>query len=279
MVKQSFAFIIAVAGFSLAASASASASSLMVAASATADNGASVAQVAAARPVVDKIFPEGTYRKMMGESMSGMMDAMLGSAMAMPVADIARMSGLPMDQVSQMDKASLEEAMAIVDPYFRQRTRSGMDAMMGAMAELMNGYEPRVRDALTRAYARKFSITQLGELKAFFNTPTGSAYAAESMMIFMDKEIISEMQALMPDMMKQMPDMVAKAERATAALPAARKISDLSKQDRTRLAKILGVKEKDLQDRASGHDDSGHDDEGADDAVGVVDAAAGEGTE
>lgn len=244
------------------------------AAAEAADAALGPAQIEAARPVIAKLFPEGTYRRMMGENMSGMIDSMLGSALALPVADIARMSGQSADTIAQMDEGTLQEAMAIIDPHFRQRTKSGMDAMMGVMADMMDGYEPRVRDALTRAYARRFSLAQLEELNSFFSTPTGSAYAAESMMIFMDKEIIAEMQALMPDMMKQMPDLVEKAEKATASIPPARKASALSKAERARLAALLGVDEKQLKDRPIGHDHGAHDD-----AAGVSDTAAEEGTE
>jgi len=208
------------------------------------------ARLSAARPVVLKLFPVGTYKRMMGETMSKMMDAMLGSAMTLPIAQIAAISGVPSQQVVEIGETKLGEITAIVDPHFRQRSKAGMDSMMGGMAQMMDGYEPKVRDALTRAFARRFSTTELGEISTFFATSTGNRFAGEYMMMFMDPEIMREMQALMPDMMKNMPKMVEEAKAATKDIPAPRKIADLSPAERARLATLLGVKEKDLNDPA-----------------------------
>jgi len=207
------------------------------------------ARIDAARPVVEKLFPVGTYRRMMGESLSRVMDGMMDGFMKMPVADLARIGGVPAERLAGMDAASLEEVSSIVDPNYRERTKRGMDAMMAGMTDLMDGFEPRVREALIRAYARKFSPGELAELGAFFATPAGGKYAAHSMSIFMDPEILGEMQALMPEMMKQMPELAQRAQQATASLPPPRKLSDLSKAERKRLAAILGVSEDDLKDR------------------------------
>ena len=207
------------------------------------------AQIDAARPVVDKLFPVGTYRRMMGENMSRIMDGMMDGLLKMPLADLARIGGVPAEKLSGMDPASLEEVSAILDPNYRERTKRGMDAMMGGMTDLMDGFEPRVREALVRAYARKFTPAELAELGAFFGTPTGGKYAANAMSIFMDPEIMGEMQALMPEMMRQMPELARRAEKATASLPPPRRLSDLSKAERKRLAAILGVQEGELKDR------------------------------
>lgn len=205
------------------------------------------ARLAAATPVVAKLFPVGTYKRMMGETMSKMMDGMMGSMLRMPVAQIAKMSGLSTEKVLALPEASVEEVTTIVDPHFRKRTKLGMDAMFGSMADLMDSFEPNVRAALTRAYARKFEIAQLGEINAFFDTPTGNKFASDYMSMFVDPEIMGEMQALMPEMMKKMPDFVTAAEKATKGLPPARKIQDLSKAEREKLAQLLGVKASELK--------------------------------
>lgn len=213
------------------------------------------ARVAAARPVVDKIFPVGTYRRMMDGTLSKMMNSMMDGVMKMPIAQFARIGGVPEAKLAGLDETSMEQISAIIDPNFRERTKRGMDAMMASMVDMMDGFEPKVRDALTRAYARKFDGKQLGELAAFFKTPTGNLYARESMMMFMDPEIMGEMQALMPEMMKKMPEMAAKAEGATKSLPPPRKIADLSQEERGKLAKLLGVKASDLKDGAATSDE------------------------
>lgn len=203
-------------------------------------------RVAAARPMVEKLFPVGTYKRMMGETMSKMMDGMMSGMMKMPIAQIAEMSGVPTDKLTALNQTSLGEISAIVDPHFRERTKLGMDAMMGAMANMMEGFEPNIRDALTRAYARKFDVGQLGEINAFFSTPTGNRFATEYMTMMMDPEIMGEMQALMPQLMKKMPDLVAQAKKATDSLPPPRKISDLTKAEKDKLAQLLGIKASEL---------------------------------
>lgn len=209
------------------------------------------ARAAAARPVVEKLFPVGTYRRMMGGTMSKMMDSMIGGMMKMPIGQIARISGVPADKLTGMSEASLEEISAIVDPHFRERTKRGMDAMMGSMADLMDGFEPNVRNALTRAYARKFDVRQLGEINAFFATPTGDRFASDYMSMMMDPDIMREMQALMPEMMKKIPDMAEKAKHATESLPPPRKAADLTQAEKTKLAQLLGIKTSDLKDSAA----------------------------
>lgn len=228
---------------------------LLFAGAAQAQTAADPARLEAARPVVGKIFPVGTYRRMMGQTMSKMMDGMLDGVMKMPIAQLARIGGVPEDKLASLDDTSMAEISAIVDPNFRQRTKLGMDAMMASMTDMMDGFEPKVRDALSRAYARKFDSRQLGELAAFFNTPTGDLYARESIMMFADPEIMGEMQALLPEMMKKMPEMAAKAEAATKNLPPPRKIADLSQQERDRLARLLGIKASDLHDGAATSDE------------------------
>lgn len=207
------------------------------------------AQLEAARAVVARVFPAGTYKRMMGETMDKLMGTMMDGVLDMPVGEIARLGGLEPEKVAEMDKTSIAEIMAIYDPHFRERTQVGMRAMMDSMAGLMTEMEPRFQAGLTRAYARKFSAAQLADLDRFFATPTGSVYAAESMLLYMDPEVMGEMQTMMPEMMKKMPDFMKAMKDATAHLPAPRKSSELSKAEREKLAALLGVKEKDLRDR------------------------------
>lgn len=205
-------------------------------------------RLSAARKVVEKVFPLGTYKRMMGGTMNTLMDSIMGGAMDIPVAQIAAMGGLDAGQVKELGDAKLSDIMAIYDPHFRERTQIGMRAMMDAMGAMMGGFEPRMQAGLTRAYARKFNAAQLGELDAFFATPTGSVYAAESMMLYMDPEVMREMQALMPDLMKHMPDLIKVTTEATKHLPAPRKPEELSEAEKAKLAKLLGVKKSELRD-------------------------------
>ncbi|MDP1027921.1 DUF2059 domain-containing protein [Sphingomonas sp. KR1UV-12] len=60
---------------------------------------------------------------------------------------------------------------------------------------------PGMIDAMSRAYARRFDVTQLGELERFFRTPTGTAYMQASMTIMADPDIAAWQRTMMADAM------------------------------------------------------------------------------
>jgi hypothetical protein len=131
--------------------------------------------------------------------------------------------------------------MAILDPHFHERTQRTMDAMFAGITALVVTYEPAIREGLAEAYARRFDLAQLAELNRFFATPTGHAYAAQTMIISTDPAVMSRMQDMMPAMIKQMPAIMQNAQAATANLPPPRKFDQLSPAERSDLEKLLGV--------------------------------------
>ena len=56
------------------------------------------ARIPAAEQVVARIFPPGTYARMMNDTMKPMMDNVMGSFMDVPLAEIAKLSGLPAEE-------------------------------------------------------------------------------------------------------------------------------------------------------------------------------------
>jgi len=206
-------------------------------------------RLAAARTTIDYIFPLGTYEKMMGATMDQLMDSVMDSVMKMPLKDLAGAGGLDAEKLDAMSSASMAEMMAIYDPAFQERMRLTTRAMMGEMTGLMSEFEPEIRDGLASAYAGKYTAQELGEMNAFFATPTGKRYAENAFLMFMDPQVMAKMQAFMPRMMKEMPAILEKAQAATADLPAPRKYADLSEAERDKLAGILGVSRKDLDAR------------------------------
>ncbi|MXP30809.1 DUF2059 domain-containing protein [Parerythrobacter jejuensis] len=199
----------------------------------------------AAQLVVDRIFPTGTYAKMMDESMKPMMDGIMGSMLQVPAAELAKLVG-NLAAVDPAAEGSIGEAMAILDPAFEERNKRMMDTTLNMMTELMDEIEPSYRAGLTRAYAVRFTPAELGDMNAFFSTPSGSRYAAESMLIFMDPQVMSAMNELMPSMMEMMPKMMERMTQSVADLPPARTYSQLSADEQTRLARILGVSKDEL---------------------------------
>ena len=176
--------------------------------------------LAAARPVIDKLWPLGTYRRLIEGTMNQVMDAMMDQMMGMRGRDMVPegMAGSDKAKAEAGDK-SLGELAAEKDPYFRERTRRMTAVMSKEMIPLIEKAEPSVRESMVRIYARKFTPAQLNELSTFLSTPTGQAYSREWLTSFMDPEIVRGMQSFMPDLMKAMPGIMAKVQEATKDLP------------------------------------------------------------
>ena len=215
---------------------------------------ADAASLEAARVTVDHVFPTGTYARVMDKTMDAMMGPMMDSMGEMPMGAIASAAGLSEEDVAQLGDSTMREVMELLDPAYRQRMDLGMRAMMSEMTAMMTTVEPAIRQGLAQAYAKRYTPAQLAELNAFFATPTGGAYAADSMLIFMDPEVMGAMQGFIPQMMEQMPDIIAKVETATADLPPPRSLDDLTATERERLGQLLGVPADELGNHAAGDD-------------------------
>lgn len=236
-------------GFSILAGAGLALAPLVASANDTGPAAAAPAQAIdpvrldAARRTVDLIFPEGTYAKMMRESVNAMLGPMLESLGSLPVYQVAQLTGMPVEDAKKLGDGTVAEVMAIYDPAYRERAESSMRAVMKRMTGIMSKVEPDVRAGLARAYAKRFDARELGELNAFFTTPTGRRYAAESMMMFLDPELMQTMQKMVPVMLQEMPAIEQAAKAATANLPLPRTTCDLTEAEKTRLVKLLGLKE------------------------------------
>ena len=196
-----------------------------------------------ARRTVDYVFPVGTYARIMSGAMDRIMDSALDSVTHMPLKSLAGLGGA---NAAKLGSGTLAEIVEIYDPAYKQRMPIMTRAIMTDMIGLMTQLEPEIRDGLARAYASKFDEKQLGELNAFFATPTGKAYAADSYVIMTSPEVTAKMQAFMPKMMQQMPAIIEKAKTATASLPAPRRYSDLTEAEKDKLAGLLGLSRADL---------------------------------
>lgn len=207
------------------------------------------ARLQAATTTVDHIFPAGTYAKIMNGTMDTIVRQSVDSMTALPMRDLVGLAGLKPEEATKVGKGTMAEVMAILDPAFRQRTDLSIAVMRDEMTTMMAQFEPDMRAGLAEAYARRFSAAQLDEMNRFFATPTGSEYAANSMTLFMDPAVMGRMQALLPQIMRQMPAMIQKMTAATANLPKPRRYSDLTAAERAQLARLLGLSEADLAGR------------------------------
>jgi hypothetical protein len=202
------------------------------------------ARLAIATKVANRLLPDGIYKKLMSGTMDQMMSGMMGQMKEMPMASFAKMVGVSEEEVAALPEGTLGEMMAIMDPYFEERQKLTMSAVMQEMGGVMATMEPEMRAGMAEAYARRFNAQQLTELDAFFSTPTGSAYASEQMTLMMDPAIMNRMQAMLPKLMEAMPAIMAKAKAATAGLPEPKKPSDLTPAEQRKLQSFFGKKVK-----------------------------------
>lgn len=167
------------------------------------------ARLAMAGKVVAKLVPQGVYLRMMRDAFPQMMEAMIG-----------QMSGLTPADLGQKDSGgkTIEQIAAERDPAFRERMTIMTRVMGEELGKVMDKLEPRVRVALGKSFARRFTLQQLSEMDAFFATPTGSAFAKDYMLTFMDPEMMQEMSAAAPEMMRVMPAIMKRVEEETAHL-------------------------------------------------------------
>lgn len=209
------------------------------------------ARLPAAQAVVGQIFPEGTYAKLMEETMGPMMDGIFGQLGDMPFATLAQIGGIPADDVAAMGDTKLDEVMAIVDPAYKERNKAIGAVTVKFMGDLMNRIEPSYRAGLARAYAKRFEEAELAELQRFFATPVGSHYASESMLIMADPQVMSAMNEMMPAMFEMMPQMMEQMAAATADLPQMRSVEQLSAAEQEQLAGLFGITVEELRSNAA----------------------------
>ena len=195
----------------------------------------------AATEIADKLFPPGTYRKMLGESFGKMTSGMIDQMGEVPIAEFVKAAGVSPINAPKLDKATINQIMAIIDPAFKERTRLTTDGMFKGMIPLFEQMEPDLRAGLAESLTHRFTSSQLSELKTFFATPTGSSFASQQMLLFTDPAVMGKMQAQMPKIMQAMPTLIGDAIKATAGLPKPRKYADLTNAERNRLATLLGI--------------------------------------
>lgn len=204
------------------------------------------ARVPMAQAVVLKLFPEGTYAKMMDETMAPLMDGILGNITGSPALVLMELTGLPPSALNEVDDAKLAEAVALLDPNAEARNAEIADMTLSIISDVVVKIEPSYRAGLARAYAVRFTKEELADLDAYFATPVGSKYAGESFLIFADPQVMSSMNEMMPAVMEAMPGMMGSIGEIAEKFPKGRTFSALNAEEQDKLAALLGTTLEDL---------------------------------
>ena len=149
------------------------------------------ARLAAARALIDTIMPPSTR------------DAMLDN-MVRPM--LARMQQAFTDNPQFTDEFSSDpQARALFQQYMQRVADRTLNDVRPAMPELW--------DIMARAYARRFTVAQLQEIRAFFETPTGQVYMHQALTVMSDPEVGAWQQNLMRRSMSHLQDDMAQLTR------------------------------------------------------------------
>lgn len=169
------------------------------------------ARLAAAQQLMRVMWPDGMLatimQKTMGMGGGGAMDAMFD------------LKASDFDGTGKAGDETLGQMMAKGDPHFRERMQIMSRVMSGEMAEMMRPEEPNMRDAMAKAYAERFTVKEIGEMHAFFSTPTGRKIMLESYTIASDPAFMQVMMRMSAALAKRMPEIMKKVEAASKHLP------------------------------------------------------------
>lgn len=175
------------------------------------------ARLAFARTAVGAMWPDGAYGKMMSGFVGGMFDRI----MQLKSSDLAALSDKPAKtaEATGTKDLSLHDRAAAKDPYFNQRMDAMRDAVNEEMGKISAVIDPRMREGLSRAMARRFDARQLGDINLFFASPSGHAFAGQYMQLWLDPDSVRAIVGSMPELMKLTPELAGKLKAADEKFP------------------------------------------------------------
>ena len=155
------------------------------------------ARLAAADRLLTVILPPARFQTMIDGMMKGIEANMLQAIRSNPAM------------------ATMFDGDARVRPIFeRYMTRLTADS-----AAAMRVEQPAMMTAMARAYARRFTVAQMGEVEAFFATPTGQLYMDQGATIMTDPDVAAWQQRIARQQFARLPNAIATMTAELEALP------------------------------------------------------------
>lgn len=173
------------------------------------------ARLVLARTLAGAMWPSGAYGNMMSSFVGSMFDRM----MQLKESDLAALSNKPQKAGAGARDVSIHQQVASKDPYFDQRMAAMREVVNGEMGKISAIIDPRIREGLARAMARRFDARQLGEINLFFHSPTGQAFAGQYMQLWIDPDTLRSIFSSMPELMKLMPELTQNLKAASDRFP------------------------------------------------------------
>ncbi|WP_294392497.1 DUF2059 domain-containing protein [uncultured Sphingomonas sp.] len=104
------------------------------------------------------------------------------------------------------------------DPRVRQILSTFMDTQARTAADQVVASMPQLMAAMANAYARRFTVTQLNEVTAFYQTPTGQAFITQMATLMADPDVQTAQREMMTASLSNMKTAAAGLARQLAAL-------------------------------------------------------------
>lgn len=206
------------------------------------------ARLELAKVTASKLLPDGAYAKIMDGMFEQMLTPIMNILPGLTNEQIVTATGASEENVAALTEEKKAAVTQIIDPQNKERGKQIIDVMKPMISEAMAVIEPAMRTGLSRAYARKFTAAQLTTINGFFMTPTGGAFARESFALQADPEVMQATFKALPAIFSSFMRDEAKFKAKFDALPKQRELKDLSETEMQKLAGLLGVEVKSLED-------------------------------
>lgn len=207
------------------------------------------AQLALAQQTTTALVPPGSLAKMLDNMYGKLFQGLMGEMGGMSDMMLSIKTGVESEKIAALDEKSKTAVADLLDPYRKQREEQVMKVVKPLITEVLGDIEGPMRNGMAYAYARKFSAAQLGEMNAFFATPTGNAYTSEWMALQADPEVMLAMVKAVPPLIGKYMDRAPAIEKDMKELPKEKQLSDLSDAEMSKLAKLLKVDVKVLKEQ------------------------------
>ena len=176
------------------------------------------ARLALARTAMDGFMPSGSYDRMFTVLTDNVMNDLYSRIMGMTGTQLSNAVGLPISSGPRAELTLLQQASKD-DPLFDARIKAYAAAFKVEMGASMGIIEPKMREGMARAMARRFNAAQLTDINRFFATDTGRAFGREMMLLWIDGDVFRGMFASMPELMRAMPQSAKRFEAIDKQYP------------------------------------------------------------
>lgn len=207
------------------------------------------AQLALAQQTTTALVPPGSLAKMLDNMYGKLFKGILGEVGGMSDLMLSIKTGVDSEKIGALDDKSKAAIADLFDPYRQQREEQVMNVIKPLITEALGDLEGPMRNGMAYAYARKFNAQQLGDMNAFFATPTGKAYADEWMALQADPEVMLAMIKAVPPMINKFMDRGPQIEGKLKDLPKEKQLADLTDAELAKLAKLMKVDVKVLKEQ------------------------------